>query len=151
MDRRHQHPLIIGWMLLVTLSIASTPASAEDDAEPGLWNRVHGSVGPFSGDPDDEAPLFDEHACPARSHFGHFFLPTRSYSAFESPTSYGSHPQERCRPEVFSPRGIGVARRSGWERMDYSPYVLSTTESNHGPSYYKRHVLAPCCQPHCGH
>ncbi len=134
--------------ILLTMLIPVSVASAADDAESSLWNRVKASVHPVS---HDETPVVDEYACPQRSHDGHFFLPTRSYSAFESQTSYGTHPNERCRPDVFSPRGIGVARRSSCERLDYTPYVLSNTESNHGPSYYTRHHLAPCCQPHCGH
>lgn len=132
----------------LALAIGSTMVTTAFAEEPhsSLLDRVKHLATPV----DHHAPSVGVASdCPPRRHFAHFGPPTRSYSAFESPTSYGAHPNERCRPEVFSPRGIGVARRSGYERMDYSPYVLSTTASNHGPSYYTRHNLAPCHHPHC--
>lgn len=130
------------------LTLATCHVVAAADVRPNLWERATGTPQVVARDqvPPELPPAF-----PPRQHGAHFGPPTRSYSAFESPTSYGTHPVERCRPEVFSPRGIGVARRSGCERMDYSPYVLSTTRSNHGPSYYTRHSLAPCTHPHCNH
>lgn len=118
-------------LFILGLTLTLVPFAAADD----LWDGAMGTPRVY----------------PPRRHGAHFGPPTRSYSAFESPTTYGTHPTERCRSEVFSPRGIGVARRSGCERMDYSPYVLSTVESNHGPSYYTRHYLAPCTHPHCKH
>lgn len=78
----------------------------------------------------------------------HYPRPTRSFSLFESLMSYGAACQERCTPRMFSPRGIGHARRTGCERMDYSPYVTTHTESAHGPSYYQRHHVPPCQHPH---
>ena len=135
-------------LVAIAISGSISELSLAEEAEPNLWQRVAGSTLPVG---HHEAAPVATHDCPPRRHFNHFGPPTRSYSAFESPTSYGTHPTERCRPEVFSPRGIGVARRSGCERMDYSPYVLSTTHSNHGPSYYTRHELAPCRHPHCKH
>ncbi|MEZ6146766.1 MAG: hypothetical protein R3B91_15380 [Planctomycetaceae bacterium] len=127
------------------LSLASTGVAAADDFLPGLQDGAAQIAPQVEGVPNNGR------ICRPRPHGTHFGPPTRIYSAFESPTSYGTHPIERCRPEVFNPRGIGVARRSGCERMDYSPYVLSTTESNHEPSYYTRHQLAPCTHPHCNH
>ncbi|MBX3438612.1 MAG: hypothetical protein KF861_14055 [Planctomycetaceae bacterium] len=79
---------------------------------------------------------------------GHFPQPTRRFSLFESWTSFGDSPRERCMPEMFSPRGVGIARRTSCERMDYSPYVTRHEDSSHGPSYYNRIHLFPCRHPH---
>lgn len=135
-------------LFVIVLAASTSHSSLAEESKPRLWDRVS-SATKLVGH-HDSGPNHPEN-CQPRRHFAHFGPPTRSYSAFESPTSYGTHPNERCRPDVFSPRGIGVARRSGCERMDYSPYVLSTTHSNHGPSYYTRHELAPCHHPHCHH
>jgi hypothetical protein len=78
----------------------------------------------------------------------HFPRPTRSFGMFRSLTTYGAASRERCMPEMFSPRGVGIARRTSRERMDYSPYVVTHSASNHGPSYYQRLHLFPCRHPH---
>lgn len=79
-----------------------------------------------------------------RSSFPHFPLPSRSYSVFRSPTSYGWGARERCAPSAFTPRGNGIPIRTSCYRMDYRPYELTHDSSKHGPAYYQRHNLCPC-------
>ncbi|MGE0377544.1 MAG: hypothetical protein AB7Q45_19215 [Planctomycetaceae bacterium] len=104
---------------------------------------------PEGSNADDQPPpkLLPDYAPRARFE-GRFPWPTRSFGLFESTTTYGTACRERCMPEMFSPRGVGIARRTGCERMDYSPYVTKHDESNHGPSYYNRVHLFPCQHPH---
>lgn len=78
----------------------------------------------------------------------HYDLPSRSFSLFRSPVSYGWGSWERCAPTPWRPRGNGIPRRTSCERMDYRPYELRSTESHHGPAFYQRHELVPCPECH---
>ena len=71
-------------------------------------------------------------------------LPSRSFSLFQSPASYGWDYFERCCPRPWQPRGVGIPRRTSSFRMDYRPYTLQHTESVHGPAFYQRFELYPC-------
>ena len=83
----------------------------------------------------------------------HFDLPSRSYSLFRSPVSYGWGYPERCAPTPWKPRGDGIPRRTSCYRMDYAPYQLEHDSSKHGPAFYMRYELYPCeeCHKHAHH
>lgn len=83
----------------------------------------------------------------------HFDLPSRSYSLFRSPASYGWAYNERCAPTPWTPRGDGIPRRTSCYRMDYRPYELKHDHSDHGPAFYTRYELYPCseCHEHAVH
>lgn len=83
----------------------------------------------------------------------HFTLPSRSYSLFRSPVSYGWAYPERCAPTPWKPRGDGIPRRTSCYRMDYAPYQLENDSSKHGPAFYMRYELYPCeeCHKHAHH
>jgi hypothetical protein len=98
----------------------------------------------------DEGMPYDQHGIvadrgPSPAAGQTFDAPSRSFSLFRSPVSYGMECWERCTTRSFRPRGTGVAERTSCHRMDYSPYVLEGSYSHHGPSYYPRIVLPPCC------
>jgi hypothetical protein len=78
----------------------------------------------------------------------HFDLPSRSYSLFRSPASYGWSYRERCAATPWKPRGNGIPRRTSCFRMDYDPYELEHDSSKHGPAFYRRHELYPCAECH---
>lgn len=82
-----------------------------------------------------------------------FDLPSRSFSLFRSPASYGWSYEERCAPTPWKPRGNGIPRRTSCYRMDYRPYELKSDSSKHGPAFYMRYELYPCpeCHAHDRH
>jgi hypothetical protein len=88
-----------------------------------------------------------------RPRVPHFDLPSRSYSLFRSPASYGWGYRERCGATPWKPRGNGIPKRTSCFRMDYAPYELEHDASKHGPAFYRRHELYPCqeCQLHGYH
>lgn len=143
--RRVQLRTLAAWsalMLLGTTALAPLSLAEEDpDADSPLAAKD-------SGLDDQPPPRQLPHFAPRARVEGLFPWPTRTFSLFNSPTSYGMAGRERCMPEMFSPRGIGIARRTSCERMDYSPYVTRFDESNHGPSFYNRIHLRPCQHPH---
>ncbi len=80
----------------------------------------------------------------------HYPWLSRNFSLFRSPASYGMEYWERCPSTPWTPRGTGVARRTSEYRMDYRPYVLRSSHSTHGPAFYPRIELPPCCGLDCG-
>lgn len=147
MRRERLQGLINRSVILLVLSLCTSPVCFADEFFPEE---------PEQNGPTQNGSTFVEPPPPrpvpdfaARAQIqAHFPQPTRRFSLFSSLTSFGAAPGERCMPEMFSPRGIGIARRTTPERLDYSPYVTEHNESSHGPSYYKPHHLLPCCQPH---
>ena len=129
-----------GLALLLSVALGSA-GSAQDMLDPVVERE---SEEPVSATPADHVPDYTTRA----TVNAHFPRPTRSFGLFRSMTSYGAAYRERCMPEMFSPRGVGIARRTSRERMDYSPYVVTHAASNHGPSYYQRLHLFPCRHPH---
>ena len=69
-----------------------------------------------------------------------FDLPSHYYGVWHRPRAFGSSKAQRCAEEPFRPLGFGnlFHRPCAGHRMDYTPYRLSHTRSNYGPSY---HVL----------
>jgi hypothetical protein len=114
-------------------------------------------VHPEMGLPPEAEPLLS--ADEPHGFFGwrrqppHFDMPSRSYSLFRSPASYGWGFQERCAPTPWKPRGDGIPRRTSCYRMDYAPYQLEHDSSKHGPAFYMRYELYPCpeCHKHACH
>ena len=100
-----------------------------------------------------ETPVEEDGFLGWRPQFPHFRLPSRSYSVFRSPVSYGWGYGERCAPTPWTPRGDGIPRRTSCYRMDYRPYELQHDSSKHGPAYYQRFNLYPCpeCHEHAVH
>jgi len=145
-------------LMFGTSSIASDEASIAPDALPvqdGVAVASSGSaqVGPDCPDCESDA------ASSGAGFFGwgggirQFDLPSRSYSLFRSPASYGWGYAERCAPTPWRPRGNGIPRRTSCYRMDYRPYQLKSDYSVHGPAYYMRYELYPCeeCHEHAIH
>jgi hypothetical protein len=99
------------------------------------------AIGPVPA--DEQGGLFSW-----RPRSPHFDLPSRSYSLFRSPASYGWGYRERCAPTPWKPRGNGIPKRTSCFRMDYAPYELEHDSSKHGPAFYRRHELYPCPECH---
>jgi hypothetical protein len=128
-------------MLLLMGSLSLAPVCNGDE----FFQESEQATAPYEDQPPpNPLPAY----APRAKVEAHFPQPTRTFSLFESLTSYGAACRERCMPKMFSPRGVGFARRTSCDRMDYSPYVTKHDESSHGPSFYTRHHLAPCCQQH---
>jgi hypothetical protein len=115
----------------------------------------------FSGDDEplvlEEQPATLQEACPGdtvtngglwRRPAPSYPMPSRSFSLFQSPASYGWDYFERCCPRPWRPRGVGIPRRTSSYRMDYRPYTLQHVDSVHGPAFYQRFELYPCEECH---
>ena len=112
--------------------------------EPTVLEEVPGTLpegGPEEQVVEDGFPFW-------RRPVPNYPLPSRSFSLFQSPASYGWDYFERCCPKPFQPRGKGIPHRTSCFRMDYRPYTLQHTESVHGPALYQRFELYPCEECH---
>lgn len=132
-------------------------SSIADETAPGMAGEMGHSPGSAPSHaaecPDCPAGVEGDGHGPWHRFFPHFPLPSRSFSLFRSPVSYGWSYRERCAPTPWKPRGNGIPVRTSCFRMDYRPYELKHDASSHGPAFYRRFSLYPCpeCPTHARH
>lgn len=110
----------------------------------------------YPATPSDQPPYFQhtpygalsQPALPHAPAAGHdtYAAPIRHYGVWFRPAAFAEDAGDNCQDRPWAPRGYGVPHRNTCERMDYSPYRLTTFPSVHGPSYYARRPMRPCCE-----
>jgi hypothetical protein len=94
-----------------------------------------------------EAPIFNDTELGAQIHYGDNGSPAEGYPHREaSPAHYAVWYRPFAydgldvwkQPLSFNPRGYGTPQKRAPYRVDYAPYVMSTTATQYGPYYYPR-------------